>query len=130
MDRVAGQEIDAMIAGVGDWRGATLARLRALILAASPEVIETVKWRKPTNPAGVPVWEAKGGGILATGGLFKGKVKLTFAKGAHLPDPAGVFNASLEAGTTRAIDLGEGDWLDEAAFQEIVRAAVAAARKG
>lgn len=125
----AGREIDAMIAGVRDWRGQTLARLRALIRSASADVVETVKWRKPTNPAGVPVWEAADGGVLITGGVFRGKVKLTFAKGARLPDPAGVFNASLDAGTTRAIDLGEGETVDAAAFQDLVRAAVAETRR-
>lgn len=87
--------IDERIAALGDWRGETLARVRAIIKAADPEVVETVKWRKPTNPAGVPVWEREG--ILCTGDALKGKVKLTFAKGAKLDDPAGLFNASLGA---------------------------------
>ena len=118
--------IDARLAALGDWRGETLARLRALIRQADPEVVETVKWRKPTNPHGVPVWERDG--ILCTGETYKDKVKLTFARGAALPDPAGLFNASLEAGTRRAIDLFEGRGVDEAAFVALVRAAVAANR--
>jgi hypothetical protein len=115
--------IDAKIAGLGDWRGATLARLRSLILAAGPEVVEAVKWRKPSNPAGVPVWEHDG--IICTGETYKAYVKLTFAKGAALPDPAGLFNASLEGGTRRAIDLREGEELDPAAFQALIREAAA-----
>ncbi len=116
--------IDAKIAALGDWRGATLATLRALIHAADPEVSETVKWQKPTNPAGVPVWEHAG--ILCTGETYKDKVKLTFAKGAALADPAGLFNSSLDGNTRRAIDLFEGDGVDAAAFQALIRAAVAA----
>jgi len=115
--------IDAKIAALTDWRGKTLARLRALILAADPDVVEEVKWRKPSNPAGVPVWS--NAGILCTGETYKDKVKLTFAKGASLPDPARLFNASLDAGTRRAIDLREGDEIDEAAVKALVRAAVA-----
>ena len=116
--------IDARIAALGDWRGETLARARALIREADPEVVETVKWRKPSNPSGVPVWEH--GGILCTGETYKAYVKLTFARGAALPDPAGLFNASLEGGARRAIDLREGDVLDPEAFRALVRAAVAA----
>ncbi|TMJ11912.1 MAG: DUF1801 domain-containing protein [Alphaproteobacteria bacterium] len=119
----ASDEIDAMIAKVGDWRGETLARMRALILAADPEIVEEVKWRKPTNPAGVPTWSRAG--ILCTGGVFKGKVKITFGNGAPLEDPTGLFNASLEGNAMRAIDLGEGDNVDEEAFKTLVRAAVA-----
>jgi hypothetical protein len=115
--------IDAKLAGLGDWRGAALARMRRLIRAADPEVVETVKWRKPSNPGGVPVWEHAG--ILCTGEIYKDKVKLTFAQGAALDDPAGVFNASLDAGTRRAIDIREGDAVDEAAFTALVREAVA-----
>lgn len=114
--------IDARIAALGDWRGAALARLRALIREADPEVVETVKWRKPSNPAGVPVWEHAG--ILCSGDAFKDKVKLTFAKGAALADPAGVFNNGFGGGKWRAIDLYEGDALDEPAFKALVRAAV------
>lgn len=115
--------IDAKIASLGDWRGETLARLRALILAAGPAVTETVKWRKPSNPSGVPVWEHDG--IICTGETYKSYVKLTFAKGASLPDPAGLFNASLDGGTRRAIDLREGETVDEAAFQALIREAAA-----
>ncbi len=107
-----------------DWRHALLARLRSLILAADPRISETVKWRKPSNPDGVPVWEC--GGIICTGETYRDKVKLTFAKGAALDDPAGLFNASLDGGTRRAIDLREGDDVDAAAFTALVRAAVAA----
>ncbi len=111
----ASAEIDAKIAGLADWRGETLARLRALIRQAIPDVEESIKWRKPTNPAGVPVWSA-GGRMICTGEVYKDKVKLTFANGAKLPDPARVFNASLDGGTRRAIDLREGEMVDEAAF--------------
>ena len=121
---MASELIDAKIAGLGDWRGATLAKLRALIHAADPEVEETVKWQKPSNPAGVPVWEHAG--ILCTGETYKDKVKLTFAKGAALADPAKLFNSSLDGNTRRAIDLFEDDGVDEAAFKALVRAAVAA----
>lgn len=114
--------IDARIAGLDDWRGAMLARLRALIHAADPEVIETVKWRKPSNPSGVPIWEHAG--IVCTGEVYKGYVKLTFARGAALADPAGLFNASLDGGTRRAIDIREGDPIDEAAMKALIRAAV------
>ena len=116
--------IDAKIASLGDWRGATLAKLRALIREADPDVVETVKWRKPTNPAGVPVWERAG--LICTGETYRDKVKLTFAKGAALDDPDRLFNAGLDGGTRRAIDLFEGDRVDAAAFQALVRAAVAA----
>lgn len=123
MSEAAGAVIDARIAGLGDWRGETLARMRSMILAADPEVIETVKWRKPTNPAGVPVWEH--GGIVCTGEVYRDKVKLTFAKGALLSDPARLFNASLDGGTRRAIDLREGETVETATFTALVRAAVA-----
>lgn len=115
--------IDAKIASLGDWRGETLARLRALILAADPAVVEAVKWRKPSNPSGVPVWEHDG--IICTGETYKTYVKLTFAKGAALPDPAGLFNASLEGGTRRAIDIREGEEPDAAALQALIREAAA-----
>jgi len=111
------QLIDARIAALGDWRGAALARVRALIHEADPEVVEEVKWR------GVPVWSHAG--ILCTGETYKDKVKLTFAKGAALDDPSGVFNASLDGNARRAIDLHEGDTLDEKAFNALIRAAVA-----
>lgn len=116
--------IDARIAGLGDWRGDALARIRALIHEALPDVVETVKWRKPSNPTGVPVWEH--GGILCTGETYRDKIKLTFAKGASLPDPLGLFNAGLDAGTRRAIDIREGDVVDAAGFKELVQTASAA----
>ena len=116
--------IDARIAALGDWRGATLARVRKLIQQADPGVVEAVKWRKPSNAMlGVPVWEH--GGILCTGETYKTTVKLTFAKGAALDDPAGLFNASLEGNVRRAIDIREGDRIDEKAFKALIRAAVA-----
>ena len=115
--------IDAKIASLGGWRGETLSRARALIREAEPGIVEQVKWRKPSNPAGVPVWEADG--IVCTGETYKDKVKLTFANGAALPDPAKLFNAGLEGNIRRAIDLYEGDSVDEAAFKELVRAAAA-----
>jgi hypothetical protein len=115
--------IDAKIKALGDWRGETLARVRALIKQADPEVIEEVKWRKPSNPLGVPVWEHDG--IICTGETYKSYVKLTFAKGASIADPSGLFNASLEGNMRRAIDLYEGDKLDEKAFKTLIRAAVA-----
>ncbi|MEP0322991.1 DUF1801 domain-containing protein [Bauldia litoralis] len=115
--------IDAKIAGLGDWRGAMLGRMRGLIREADPAVVEAVKWRKPSNPSGVPVWEHDG--IICTGETYKGYVKLTFARGAALDDPSGLFNASLTAGTRRAIDLREGDTIDAEAFKALVRAAVA-----
>ena len=115
--------IDARIAGLGDWRGDTLGRLRALIHQADPEVEETVKWRKIANPMGVPVWEH--GGIICTGELYRDKVKLTFAYGASLDDPAGLFNSSLEGNTRRAIDIPEGTTIDADAFRELIREAVA-----
>jgi hypothetical protein len=107
--------IDARIAELGDWRGATLARVRALIHAAVPGVVETWKWR------GVPVWESDG--ILCTGETYKAAVKLTFARGAALPDPAGLFNASLEGNVRRAIDIHEGEAPDADAFTALVRGA-------
>ena len=115
--------IDDKIASLGDWRGATLARMRRLIREADPDVVETVKWKKPSNPAGVPVWEHAG--ILCTGETYRDKVKLTFAKGAALADPARLFNASLAAGTRRAIDIKEGGEINEAAFKALIREAVA-----
>lgn len=115
--------IDQRIADLGDWRGETLARMRGLILQADPEVVEAVKWRKASNPAGTPVWEHAG--ILCTGEVYKGCVKLTFAHGAALEDPHGLFNASLDGAMRRAIDLREGDTVDPEAFEALVRAAVA-----
>jgi hypothetical protein len=116
--------IDAKIAALGDCRGETLARVRALIREADPEVVEEVKWRKPSNAMlGVPVWSHAG--IICTGETYRDKVKLTFAKGASLEDPSGLFNSSLEGNTRRAIDFHEGDKIDEKALKTLVRAAVA-----
>ena len=109
--------IDARIAELGDWRGATLAHIRALIKQAAPDVVETWKWR------GVPVWEA--GGIICTGETYKSVVKLTFAKGAALADPKRLFNSSLDGNVRRAIDIREGETIDAAAFKALVKAAVA-----
>ena len=117
------QLIDARIAALADWRGETLARVRALIKEADPEVVEAVKWQKPSNPSGVPVWEHAG--ILCTGETYKTYVKLTFAKGAALVDPADLFNASLDGNVRRAIDIREGDKIDAKAFKALVRAAIA-----
>ena len=119
----ASKLIDARSKDLGDWRGRTLSRVRALIKQADPEVVEEVKWRKPSNPMGVPVWSHDG--IICTGETYEDKVKLTFAKGAALEDPAGLFNASLEGNMRRAIDLHEGDEIDERAFKALVRAAAA-----
>jgi hypothetical protein len=119
----ASKSIDAKIAALGGWRGEMLARVRKLIHEADPDVVEEVKWRKPTNPAGVPVWSHAG--ILCTGETYAGKIKLTFAKGAALPDPTGLFNASLDGNVRRAIDIEEGHLLDENALKALIRAAVA-----
>jgi len=105
-----------------DWRAGTLDRLRALIRAADPAIVEERKWKKPSNPAGVPTWSR--GGILCTGETYRDKVKLTFARGAALEAPRGLFNASLDAGTRRAIDIRQGDEVNPAAFQQLVRDAV------
>ncbi len=116
--------IEAHLAAHDDWRGERLSRLRDLILEADPDVVEDVKWRKPSNPNGVLAWSHDG--LICTGEVYADKVKLTFAKGASLPDPAGVFNASLTAGTRRAIDIREIDEVDEDAFMTLVREAAAA----
>ena len=113
----AGALIDGKIAELGDWRGAMLARVRAVVLAADAEIVEEWKWR------GTPVWSR--GGIICTGETYKAVVKLTFAKGAKVADPAGLFNSSLEGNVRRAIDIREGEVVDEAALRELVRAAVA-----
>ena len=109
-------------AAMADWRIPVLGRVRELILEADPEAVEEVKWRKPSNPAGVLVWSHAG--ILCTGEKYKGKVKLTFPKGSALPDPTRLFNASLE-GVRRAIDIAQEERFDEAAFKALIRAAVA-----
>jgi len=116
-EQSASELITRRIADLGDWRGATLRHIRELIRQADPDVVEEWKWR------GVPVWSHDG--IICTGETYKEVVKLTFAKGASLPDPAGLFNASLDGNTRRAIDIREGAVLDDAAFQELIRAAVA-----
>jgi hypothetical protein len=118
----AGAKIDAIIDTHDDWRGETLARVRKLIKEADEDVVEEIKWVKPSNPAGVPTWSHDG--IICTGETYKDKVKLTFMNGAALDDPAGIFNSSLDAGTRRAIDLREGDKPDAKAFKALIRAAV------
>jgi hypothetical protein len=116
--------IDARIKKLGDWRGERLAQVRAIIRQADPDVVEEVKWRKPSNGMlGVPVWEHAG--IICTGETYKEVVKLTFADGASLKDPSGLFNASLEGGTRRAIDIRKDDKIDEKAFKALIREAVA-----
>jgi hypothetical protein len=117
------QEIDARIKALGDWRGETLSKIRGLIKQADPEVVEELKWRKPSAPTGVPVWSHDG--LICTGETYKTHVKMTFAKGASLEDPSGLFNSSLEGNTRRAIDFHEGDKIDEKALKTLVRAAVA-----
>jgi hypothetical protein len=117
------QDVDKKLATLNDWRGALLARLRRLIHEADPDVVEDVKWRKPSNPLGVPTWEHAG--IICTGETYKDKVKLTFARGAALQDPEGLFNSSLTGGTRRAIDIGQDAKIDEAAFKALIREAVA-----
>ncbi|HXC75331.1 MAG TPA: DUF1801 domain-containing protein [Sphingomicrobium sp.] len=119
----ASEEIDAKLARLGDWRGATLARMRRLIREADPQVVEELKWRKPSNPSGVPTWSHAG--ILCTGEVYRDKVKLTFARGAALADPAGLFNSGLGGGTRRAIDIAEGEEVDAAAFKALIGEAVA-----
>ena len=117
------QLIDARIRELDDWRGSTLSRIRILIKQADPEVVEELKWRKPTNPAGVPVWSLDG--LICTGETYKDHVKVTFAKGASLKDPSRLFNASLEGNARRAIDVHEGEEIDEEAFKALIQAAVA-----
>jgi len=114
--------IDQKIKGLGDWRGKTLAKVREIIHRADPEIVEELKWAKATSP-GVPVWSH--GGIVCTGETYKRVVKLTFAEGASLKDPSGLFNSSLEGNVRRAIDIHEGDTINEAALTDLIRAAVA-----
>jgi hypothetical protein len=118
----ASAAIDAKIKELGDWRGKTLARVRALVHEANPEIVEEWKWAKATSP-GVPVWSH--GGIVCTGETYKNVVKMTFAKGAALQDPAGLFNSSLEGNVRRAIDIHEDETINEAALKDLIRAAVA-----
>jgi len=119
----AADRIDRTIAELGDWRGQTLTRVRKLIKEADRDIVEEVKWVKPTNPNGVPTWSLDG--IICTGEAYKTAVKLTFAQGASLDDPSQLFNSSLGGNTRRAIDLHEGDKIDASAFKALVRAAVA-----
>ena len=121
-DESASDRIDARIRELDDWRGELLSRLRAVVKRADPEVVEEWKWQKATNP-GVPVWSHDG--IICTGETYKNVVKMTFARGASLDDPAGLFNSSLEGNVRRAIDFREGEEIDEKALEELVRSAVA-----
>ncbi len=123
----ASARIDEKIKKLGDWRGKTLAKVREIIHQADPEIVEEWKWVKATSP-GTPVWSH--GGIVCTGETYKNIVKMTFAKGAALKDPAGLFNSSLEGNVRRAIDIHEGDKVDEAALKDLIRAAVALNLKG
>jgi hypothetical protein len=118
----ASEQIDARIRELGDWRGEMLSRLRAVVKQADPEVVEEWKWAKATSP-GTPVWSHDG--IVCTGETYKSVVKMTFAKGASLEDPSGLFNSSLDGNVRRAIDFHEGDRIDEKALEALVRAAVA-----
>ena len=118
----AAEQIDRRIAELGDWRGQTLRRVREIIKAADPEIVEEWKWVKPTNP-GTPVWSHDG--VICTGETYKNVVKLTFFKGAALDDPSGLFNSSLDGKVRRAIDIREGDKVDEAALKDLIRSAVA-----
>jgi hypothetical protein len=122
MTKSGSELVDERIADLGDWRGETLARVRALIKEADPDVVEEVKWAKATSP-GVPTWSHDG--IICTGESYKSAVKLTFAKGAALEDPAGLFNSSLGGNTRRAIDIAEGEELDADAFKALIHAAIA-----
>ena len=119
----ASKLIDARIQELGDWRGEMLSQLRALIKQADPEVVEEVKWIKPSNPLGVAVWSHDG--LICTGEIYKNAVKMTFPKGASLDDPSGLFNSSLEGSARRAIDFHEADKVDGEALKALVRAAVA-----
>src|ERR1700726_2750350 len=119
--------IDAKIKELGDWRGKTLAKVRGIVHEADPEILEEWKWVKPTS-AGTPVWSH--GGIVCTGETYKNAVKMTFAKGAALKDPSGLFNSSLDGNVRRAIDIHEGDKVDEAALKDLIRVAVALNLKG
>ncbi len=121
--------IDEIISNLGDWRGETLNRMRKFIREATPDVVEEVKWRKPSNSMlGVPVWSRNG--IICTGETYKDKVKFTFAKGAALKDPAKLFNSSLDGNVRRAIDIREGEKINVSAFKALVRAAVALNKAG
>lgn len=123
-------EIDAIIAGIGDWRGATLSQLRATIVKADRSIVEEVKWKKPSRPEGVPVWSRDG--IICVGEPLKSAVRLTFPKGASLKDPSKLFNTRLDSKTTRAIDVHEGEKVDKAALKGLITGAIAqnTAQKG
>ena len=123
----ASAAINAKINKLGDWRGKTLAQVREIVLEADPEIVEEWKWAKATSP-GIPVWSR--GGIVCTGETYKNAVKMTFAKGAALDDPSGLFNSSLEGNVRRAIDIHEGDKIDKVALKDLIRAAVALNLKG
>ena len=123
----ASRSIDAKIKELGDWRGKTLARVREIVHEADPEIVEERKWVKPTSP-GTPAWSH--GGIVCTGETYKNVVKITFARGAALEDPSGLFNSSLDGNVRRAIDIHQGDQIDEAALKALIREAVAANRRG
>jgi hypothetical protein len=123
----ASASIDAKIKELGDWRGKTLAKVRAIVHAADPQIVEEWKWAKATSP-GIPVWSH--GGIVCTGETYKNVVKMTFPKGAALKDPSGLFNSSLEGNVRRAIDIREGENVDEAALKDLIRSAVALNLKG
>jgi hypothetical protein len=124
---VASASIDEKIKELGDWRGKTLAKVREIVLRADPEIVEEWKWAKPKSP-GTPVWSH--GGIVCTGETYKNVVKMTFARGAALPDPSGLFNSSLEGNVRRAIDIHEGETINEAALKNLIRVAVAANLQG
>ena len=118
----AAQEIDAIIAGTDDWRGQTLAQLRALVLGTGAPIVEEVKWKKPSKPEGVPVWSRNG--IVCIGEMLKNAVRLTFPKGARLEDPQKLFNARMSSGSVRAVDFGEGEAVPEAALRALILEAV------
>ena len=122
-DENASKKIDQRIEELGDWRGEALRQVRAIILDAVPDVVETMKWSKPSNPDGVPVWEHHGG--ICTGEAYKNSIKLTFFKGASLDDPAGLFTSSLDGKVRRAIDIGEGAKINKAALKKLIKAAAA-----
>lgn len=121
-ERSAAREVDAIIDNSEDWRGQTLARLRAVVVAADPAIVEEVKWKKPSRPEGVPVWSHDG--IICTGEMLKGAVRLTFPKGAQVNDPSGLFNIRLDSKTVRAIDVREGDAIKDGPLKSLVREAI------
>jgi hypothetical protein len=127
VDRSASQQIDAILAKSGDWRAERLAALRALIKKADPDVVEEVKWKKPSRPEGVAVWSHDG--IVCIGEMLKNAVRLTFPKGAQVPDPKQLFNTRLDSKSVRAIDVHDGDSVHEAALQALIRKAVQVNRK-